>query len=164
MKKITMDEAIMQTSPQPVALISSLTPEGGTNLAAVCWWVYLESDPPFMGFSMWKESYTCELVDKNKKTVISIPGEAISKEAFECGKVSGRDVNKAEKYKLELQGGDIKYPVHSRLAFVCTVENQVDVGECTFFICRVDEVYFNENERQLFALAGKEMLATVDSI
>jgi flavin reductase (DIM6/NTAB) family NADH-FMN oxidoreductase RutF len=50
MNKITMDEALKYTSPQPVSLISSVTPAGITNLATVAWWTYLESEPAMIVF------------------------------------------------------------------------------------------------------------------
>jgi flavin reductase (DIM6/NTAB) family NADH-FMN oxidoreductase RutF len=161
MKKITFNEALKHTSPQPVSLISSLTPEGITNLAAVCWWTYLESEPPMIGFSMGNNSYTRKLIVKNRKAVLSIPGEAIAEEAFQCGTVSGRDVNKAEKYKIELTGDLLKYPVHSKLAFICSLKSTAAVGDCTFFICRIDDIFFRENERQLFAWGGSEKLSPI---
>jgi flavin reductase (DIM6/NTAB) family NADH-FMN oxidoreductase RutF len=52
MNKITMDEALKYTSPQPVSLISSVTPTGITNLATVAWWTYFESKPAMLGFSI----------------------------------------------------------------------------------------------------------------
>jgi flavin reductase (DIM6/NTAB) family NADH-FMN oxidoreductase RutF len=161
MKKITIDEALHKTSPQPVSLICVQTPAGTTNLAIVAWWTYLESEPPMLGFSMGKESYTCELLAGTGKAVLSIPGETIADAAFECGCVSGRDVNKAEKFSIGLVEAPVKYPVHSRLAFICTVENKVEVGDCIFFICSIDDIYYNENERQIFAWGGSKKLSPV---
>jgi flavin reductase (DIM6/NTAB) family NADH-FMN oxidoreductase RutF len=156
-----MDEALKYTSPKSVSLISSVTPEGITNLATVAWWTYLESEPAMIGFSMSKESYTCELITKSKKTALSIPSEAIAKEAWQCGVTSGREIDKVSKYGIELTDTAIKFPVHSRLAFICTVEQMVDVGECTFFICKVDEIFGDENERQVFAWSGSTELSVV---
>jgi flavin reductase (DIM6/NTAB) family NADH-FMN oxidoreductase RutF len=161
MNKITMDEALKYMSPQPVSLISSVTPAGITNLATVAWWTYLESEPAMIGFSMSKESYTCELITQSRKTVLSIPGEAIAKEAWQCGIVSGREVDKVSEHGIELTDTSIKFPVHSRLAFICTIEQMVDVGECTFFVCKVDEIFGNENERQVFAWKGADKLAPI---
>ena len=161
MKQITFDEALKHTSPHPVSLISSLTPEGITNLATVGWWTFLESEPPMIGFSMANESYTCELLKKADKTVLSIPGKSIAKETWQCGIVSGRDVNKAEAYKIALKDAPIKYPADSKVVFICTIVNPVSVGECTFFICDVDEILYNENERHLYVWSGTEKLATI---
>jgi flavin reductase (DIM6/NTAB) family NADH-FMN oxidoreductase RutF/uncharacterized membrane protein YhaH (DUF805 family) len=161
MKQITMAEALSKTSPHPVSLICTKTPSGITNLAPVSWWTYLENDPPMMGFSMWKESYTCELAANTGKVVICIPGDTIAEKVRQCGNVSGRDVNKAKEFNIKLVQAPVEYPEHSKLAFLCTVENKVDVGECTFFICKIDEILCNENELQLFAWAGSEKLAPI---
>ena len=159
MKKITMTDALKQTSPHPVSLISSQRPDGGTNLAAVSWWTYLESEPSYIGFTMWNKSYTCELVLKTGKAALSIPGEAIADITLKCGTVSGRDVDKVKEYDIKLFDAPVKFPLHSRLAFSCTVENKVEVGECVFFICKVDEVFFDESQKQIFAWGGSDTLA-----
>jgi flavin reductase (DIM6/NTAB) family NADH-FMN oxidoreductase RutF len=163
MKPITFDEALKYTSPHAVSLISSLAPDGDTNLAAVCWWTFLESEPAMIGFSMANESFTCELLKKNGKTVLSIPGESIAEESFQCGTVSGRDVNKAQKYNIALVDAPVRYPANSKVAFICTVVNPVPVGDCTFFICNIDEIVCNENEQHLYAWHGSEKLATIPS-
>ena len=159
MNRITMAEALKQTSPHPVALICAQTPAETTNLAPVSWWTYLENDPPMIGFSMWKESYTCELVTNNGKAVLSIPGEAIADITLKCGNVSGRNVDKVKEFSVDLVDAPVKFPVHSRLVFVCTLESKVEVGDCLFFICNIDNIFFNENERQLFAWGGSNKVA-----
>ena len=160
MKSISINDALKYSSPHPVSLISAVTPGGITNLTPVAWWTYLESEPAMIGFSIGKENYAWELVTKNSKAVLSLPGEAISKEVLQCGGVSGRNVNKAEEFGIELVDAPIKYPVHSRLVFMCTVVNMVDVGDCRFFICKAGEILFNENERHLYAAPGASGLVT----
>ena len=161
MNKITIAEALKNTSPHPVSLICVQTPTGATNLTTVSWWTYLENDPPMIGFSIWKESYTCELVASTGKAVLSIPGEAIADITLKCGNVSGRDVDKVKEFGIDLVDAPVKFPVHSRLAFVCTLENKVEVGDCVFFICKIDDIFFNENERQLFAWGGSGKVASL---
>ena len=161
MIKITMEEALQKTSPQPVSLICVQTPAGATNLTTVAWWTYLESEPPMIGFSISNESYTCEILADTGKAVLSIPGEAIANETLQCGCVSGREVNKAEKFSIELVEAPVKYPVHSRLAFICTFENKVAVGDCTFFICKIDDILYNADECQIFAWSGSEKLSPI---
>ena len=113
-----------------------------------------------IGFSIWKESYTCELVASSGKAVLSIPGEAIADITLKCGNVSGRNVNKVNEFGIDLVDvAPVKFPVHSRLAFVCTLENKVEVGDCVFFICKIDDIFFNENEHQLFAWGGSSNIA-----
>lgn len=162
MQKINFMDAMANTSPKSVSVICTSAPDGTTNLTPVAWWTYLESEPPMIGFSMSKESYGGELVADTGKAVLSIPGAAIADAVFECGNVSGRDVNKAEKFGIALVDAPIKYPVHSRLAFICSLENKAIVGDCIFYICKVDDIFLNENERQLFIWGGSKKLGPID--
>ena len=162
MKTITIEEALRMTSPQPVSLVCAQTPEGKTNMAAVAWWTYLENEPPMIGFSMWKKNYTCDLIVNTGKLVLCLPGEAIADAAFQCGVVSGRDVDKAREYGIELVDAPVGFPVHSKVAFVCTVENKIELGgESLFFVCKVDEMFCNENERHVYVRYGSNKLAAI---
>ena len=160
MKRILIDEALINTSPHPVSLVCAQAPDGITNLTAVSWWTYLEKEPPLIGFLLAKSSYTGELVAKSGKAVLSIPGEAISTQTHQCGRVCGRDVNKAERFGIALmREGAFQFPVHSRFAFICTLTQQVDVGGSVFYICKMDEMFYNENERQTYAWGGSQKVA-----
>ena len=121
MRKATINEALENTAPQPVALICSPRPDGSTNLAPVAWWTFLESEPPMIGFSMAKESYTCEILTASDsgKVALCLPCEAIADEVLKCGSISGRATDKAKDYGIELTGDELKYPIHSKLAFLC---------------------------------------------
>ena len=150
MRKINIEEAIENTAPQPIALICTARPDGGTNLAPVAWWTYLESEPPMIGFSMAKESYTCELASGADRIAICLPGEAIYDEVFKCGSISGRDTDKAKEYAIELTGGGLKYPARSKLVYLCSISQRVAVGDCVFFICDIDEILLDETQRHIF--------------
>ena len=162
MKQITISEAEKSTSPNPITLVCAEAPNGVTNLAAVSWWTYLANRPPMIGFAISKKGYTGELIRNSGKAVLSIPGEAIANEAFQCGCSSGRDTNKAEKFGIELTGTTAKFPVHSKLAFVCTLENSVEAGDHIFYICNVGDIFYNENEKQLYSWSGYSKLAPLD--
>ena len=161
MRKATFMEALENTAPQPVALICTPRPDGSTNLAPVAWWTYLESEPPMVGFSMAKESYTCELVSATGKVAICLPSEAIADEVLKCGSISGRELDKAVKYGITLTGGELMYPVHSKLVFLCSVSQRVIVGDCVFFVCDVDEILLDEKQRHIYALGKSEKLGAI---
>ncbi|MCL2226989.1 MAG: flavin reductase family protein [Oscillospiraceae bacterium] len=158
MVKITLNEALEKTSPTPVALVCSTTPEGKTNIATVAWWTYLENEPPMMGFSMWKGSYSSELIKSTGKVAVSLPGESLADEAMQCGIVSGREVDKVEKHGIELVDAAVKFPIHSRVSFVCTVDKMIDIESCIFFVCKIDEIYYNEKQRHIYTIPGAPKL------
>ena len=161
MRKATFMEALENTAPQPVALICTPRPDGGTNLAPVAWWTYLESEPPMMGFSMAKESYTCELVSASGKVAICLPSEIIADEVLKCGSVSGREVDKTKEYGIKLSGNELKYPVHNKLVYLCTVSQKVIVGDCVFFVCDLNEILLDETQCHIYTQGKSEKLGAI---
>ena len=161
MRKAIFMEALENTAPQPVALICTPRTDDGTNLAPVAWWTYLESELPMMGFSMAKESYTCELISASGKVAICLPSETIADEVLKCGSISGRDSDKAVEYGVVLTGDGLKYPIHSKLVFLCNVSQRVIVGDCVFFVCDVDEILLDEKQRHIYTLGKSEKLGAI---
>lgn len=159
MKQITISEAQKNTSPNPISLICANTPDGNTNLTAISWWTYLANHPPMMGFAISKKSYTGELLAQNGQAILSIPGNSIAKEAFQCGCSSGRNINKAKEFGIALIGETIKFPLHSKLAFICKLKDTHIVGDHIFYICEVEDILYNETEQQLFSWDGYSKLA-----
>ena len=161
MQKVTITEALENTAPQPVSLICTPRPDGSTNLAPVAWWTYLESEPPMIGFSMAKESYTCELLSDSNKVALCLPGEAIADEVLKCGSISGREADKAKEYNIELTGNGLKYPVHSKLVYLCGVSQRVIVGDCVFFVCNVGDILLNDKKRHIYTLGKSQKLGAI---
>ncbi len=157
MNSITMAKAFQLTSPNPFTLVCTATPEGRANLAAVSWWTYLSSGPPHLCFAMSQTSYSGELVRNNKKVVLAMPGADIAEAAFKCGTVSGKKTDKAKEFAIELMDfsdSSIRIPVHTRLAFDCTLEETVKVGDHNLYICAINSIYADETKKQIFAWDG----------
>lgn len=129
----------------------------------------MSNNPPLIGFAISGRSYTGELLVKTKRAVLSIPGEAIAEQAFKCGTASGRNVDKAAEFGIELVGGDAEetaaahptplFPRHSKLAFVCNLVDVFEVGDHNFYVCEVDYVTHNPDEIQVYAWDGYKRLA-----
>lgn len=113
MEKIQLLDVAKLTSPNPLSLVCTRTPNGVTNLGTVSWWTYLSLSPERIGFAMMKPSYTGEMVRSNKRVILTIPGEPLARHVMECGSTTGRDVDKAAKFAIELKkipGSDIQIP------------------------------------------------------
>lgn len=157
MKSITLPFASKLTSPNPVSLICSEKTDGSTNLATVSWWTYLSFDPDTIGFAMAKTSYTGERVRETRKVILTIPGTEISEAVMGCGRTTGHNTDKATQFAIELmeiEGGTIKIPVHSRVAILCELKEFVEAGDHYFYICTVEKVYGNPDEEALFTWKG----------
>lgn len=157
MNKINLPQAAKLTSPNPVSLVCTQKPDGFTNLATVSWWTYLSFNPNMIGYAMAKTSYSGEMVRNNKKVILTIPGTEIAEAVMGCGSTTGRDTDKVTQFGIELtevEGSDIKIPVHSRVAIVCSMKEYHEVGDHYLYICDVEQVYGNEVEEALFAWNG----------
>lgn len=162
MKTLSLLEAARFTSPNPVSLVCSRTPSGGTNIATISWWTYLSLEPATIGLAMMKTSYTGELVRADKRLVLTIPGEALAKQVMQCGCTTGRTRDKVRDFGIELKempDCDIRIPVHSTVAIQCTLRDYVDVGDHYFYICDVRQAYGDEQETPLFAWKGYAQIA-----
>ncbi len=162
MKTLSLLDATTFTSPNPVSLVCSLTPSGGTNLATISWWTCLSLKPQVIGFASMKTSYTGELVRAGKQVVLTIPGQALARQVMQCGCSTGRETDKASEFAIELKklpDCDIAIPVHTVVAIQCTLKEFVDVGDHYFYICDVKQVYADDTETPLFAWQGYSRIA-----
>ena len=163
MKKINLPQASGLTSPNPVTLVCTQKPDGSTNLATVSWWTYLSFNPCMIGYAMAKTSYSGEMVRANKQVVLTVPGEKIADAVVGCGSTTGRNTDKINNFHIEMQklpSSNIEIPVHSRVAIQCKLKEFVEVGDHYLYICDVEEVYGNEDEKALFAWNGYSEIRT----
>ncbi|MDE7227064.1 MAG: flavin reductase family protein [Treponemataceae bacterium] len=162
MNKITLPKAARVTSPNPVTLVCTQKMDGGTNLATVSWWTYLSYNPNMIAYAMAKTSFSGEMVRQNKKVVLTVPGEKIAEAVLGCGSTTGRNTDKIEKFGIEMQSlpeSEIRVPLHSALAIVCTLKEFTETGDHYLYICNVEQVYADEQEQPLFAWNGYAEIA-----
>lgn len=161
MQKISLPKASQLTSPNPLVLVCTLSPDGETNLAAVSWWTYLSYSPGMIAYAMAKTSYSGERARETRKAVLAVPGKDIADAVLGCGSTTGRDTDKVKKFGVEMQqlpGSDIRVPKHSRVAILCDVKEYIEAGDHYLYICNVNEVYGEEAEEALFAWKGYAQL------
>ena len=89
----------------------------------------------------------------------------MKQKALECGRCSGRDTDKAAKLGIGLVDAKAIAPKvveASKVVFECRLSDTVAVGDHTFFIADVVEIYGDESKKQLFAINGYGKLDTVE--
>lgn len=156
-----MDQASKLTSPNPLTMICTLTPSGRTNLATASWWTYLSFNPGMVGFALAKTSYSGKRIKDNGQVVLAMPGAKLAKVAMACGRVSGREVDKALEYGIELEtvpDSAIKIPAMSRLALLGELKETLEVGDHRFYVCAVRRVWGDASMEGLFAWDGYSSL------
>lgn len=157
MKTLNIFDATILTSPNPLTLICSEKEDGTTNVAPICFVSYLSFDPPMIGFAAGKNSYTGECVRATGNVIITVPGESLSQAVLSCGSSTGRTTNKIEEYKIkmtEVSGSNIKIPDDTKLAFIATLKQTIDVGDHYFYICDIKTILGDTNKTGLHAWDG----------
>lgn len=163
MKAITLPKASRLTSPNPITIVCTQKPDGSTNLATVSWWTYLSYNPAMVAFAMAKTSYSGEMVRRNGKVILATPGTAMAEAVMGCGTSTGRNTDKITQYGIEMQtlpDSDIRLPLHSRVAILCSLKEFIETGDHYLYICNVEHVYGNESEDALFAWNGYSQIRT----
>ena len=98
MKEMTIIEATVLTSPNPLTLICSQNEDGTTNLAPISFVSYLSFNPSMIGFACGKQSHTGKRVRETGKVIVTVPGEGMAQTVMACGGSTGANTNKvAEK-------------------------------------------------------------------
>ena len=162
MEQIKLPQASVLTSPNPVSIVCTQKPDGTTNLATVSWWTYLSFNPGMIAYAMAKTSYSGEMVRQNKEVILSIPGAEIADAVMGCGTSTGRNTDKVSKFSIEMQkvpGSEIQIPLHSRVAIQCSLKEFIETGDHYLYICDVDQVYGNKDERAVFSWDGYAKIA-----
>lgn len=157
MDGISLAKVSQLTSPNPVTIVCTKRPDGGTNLATVSWWTYLSFNPSMVAFAMAKTSYSGERTRETGKVVITVPGEELAGAVMDCGTSTGHKTDKAAQFGIELEDlpeSDIRIPQGSRVAIQCALREFVEVGDHYLYICDVEQVHGDESKRALFAWNG----------
>lgn len=164
MNEITLAAASKISSPNPVIIVCTQKPDGSTNLATVSWWTYLSYNPNMIAYAMAKTSYSGEMVRQNKKIILTIPSEKIADAVMGCGSTTGRNTDKIGKFGIKMQevvGSDIRIPAHSALAIVCNLKEYIETGDHYLYICNVEKVYADEQEKAVFSWNGYSQIKAV---
>lgn len=164
MQEITLAGAAKISSPNPVTIVCTQKPDGSTNIAAVSWWTYLSYNPNMIAYAMAKTSYSGEMVRQNKKVILTIPSDKIADVVMECGSSTGRNTDKITKFGVKMKvlpDCDISVPEYSALAIVCKLKEYIETGDHYLYICNVEKVYSDEQEKAVFAWTGYSQIRAV---
>ncbi len=154
MEKLTFFESNKISSPNPLTLVCTNTPDGRTNVAPISWWTKLSFSPAMVGFAMAKTSYSGEMVRASKKVILAMPTEELAEAVMSCGAATGRDTDKVGNFGIEMvdvAGNSIKIPKYSCMAIECSLAQTVEVGDHYLYVCNVDNILGDLSKKAIFA-------------
>lgn len=145
MKALRLGEVYRLLEPGPVVLVTTAQ-SGRPNVMAMSWHTMMEFEPPLVGCVLSGRNYTFQALVKTKECVIAIPTVEIAQKAVSCGNVSGRKVDKFERFGLTpLPSSQVKAPLvkdcYANLE--CRVVDARLVQKYNFFVLRVVKAWID---------------------
>ncbi len=165
MTDINIGQAQRLTAPCPFALLSTLRPDGGTNLMAVSWWSYLSNRPPMLGACLSKKGLSGELIRQNGEFALSVVDASLKDAALRCGTCSGRTVDKAADFGIALTKAAVIRPQvvrDSRVVFECRLTDTKEVSDHVLYIAEIVAIRGDAEKKALFAFDGYGRLDPVE--
>jgi flavin reductase (DIM6/NTAB) family NADH-FMN oxidoreductase RutF len=106
-----LSEVYRLLEPGPVVMISTAR-KGHPNVMTMSWQTMIDFEPPLVGLIISNRNHTFNILKATKECAINIPTSRIAKEVVGCGNVSGRKVDKFDKFGLTpLPASRVKAPL-----------------------------------------------------
>lgn len=134
--------------PTPVLVVGSYDKAGKPNAMTVAWGGMCCSEPPSIGISLRKETYTYGNIVERKAFTINIATEQYVKEADYLGIASGKKVDKFAKTGLTAVKSDfVDAPYIKEFPFIfeCALTHTIEIGTHTQFIGVILDVKVDED-------------------
>lgn len=104
-KELSLDKAYRLLNVCPLILVSSVSKDGQQNIAPVAWACPLEMEPTRVMFVLDEGHQTAKNILDNNSFIVSIPGQEQIDIIKKTGSISGKDVDKFEKFSLKSFAG-----------------------------------------------------------
>ena len=147
-KVIPLSKAHRIINHGPVVLVTSQAEGKNANIIAVAWITPVSQFPPLVAISIADEHYSHELISLSGEFVVNVPSSGMAQKVMDCGKVSGRDVNKFKEFALTPVPAKKVFPplINECIGHLeCRVKQQVKVGDHTLFIGNIVMAWAEEN-------------------
>ena len=129
-------------SPVPPVMVSCGDGEN-INVFTVAWTGTMCTSPPITYISVRPSRYSYGLIEKSGEFVINLVPRRLAAVCDSCGVVSGRDINKFEKYSLTPQKGVLECaPIIAEcpVNIECKVSQKLSLGTHDVFIAEIVRV------------------------
>ena len=138
-KEIPVQKSTSLINPGCVVL-ASLKYKEKANIITLAWQTPLSIKPKLLGISVGFSRFSHDMIQNAGEFAINIPGKNLLEAVHGCGRISGKDTDKFQKFHLtEEPSANIPSPgVEDCLGIIeCTLVDQFTTGDHTFFVGRV---------------------------
>jgi len=138
--EMSLDQSHRLINHGPVVLVSTRNADGTYDVAPVAWNCPAGKDPPMLLVMVGRGHRTWENIDRTREFIAVVPHRSQSELVMAAGSVSGRDVNKFEKFAIEAFAGakvDAMVPQGCVGFIECKVENTLGGPRADAILARV---------------------------
>ena len=121
-----------------VVLITTLNPDGSTNIAPKCWASMVASEPPTLAFNCNREHWTARNVLQSREFVVNVPGVELAGLVWNTGRLPHpRPVEAAGLTPLPALRVKPPRVAECRAHLECTLERHLTYGSEVLLIGRI---------------------------
>jgi flavin reductase (DIM6/NTAB) family NADH-FMN oxidoreductase RutF len=168
-RNLPLSRVYQLLEPGPVVLVT--TARGvRQNVMTMSWHTMMDFEPPIVGCVISNRGYTFGLLRSTKECVINIPTAKLAKKVVGVGNVSGRTVDKFEKFGLTpLPASRVAAPLIAECYanLECRVIDTSMAAKYNFFVLEVLKAWIDPAEKNprtmhhrgngVFMIAGKSV-------
>jgi flavin reductase (DIM6/NTAB) family NADH-FMN oxidoreductase RutF len=98
-RSLPLGEVYRLLEPGPVVLLATAR-RGHANVMTMSWHTMMEFEPPLLGCVVSDRNHSFATLRATRECTINVPTVELARAVVGCGNVSGRDVDKLEKFGL----------------------------------------------------------------
>lgn len=161
--KVALTHCYRPVYPSPAALITSISADGRPNIITLgeVFNISIE-DPVIVGIAIRPQRYSHELIRRSGEFVVNLPTVAIADKVTQCGRCSGRDVDKFALTGLTpVPAGKVRPPLIAEcpVNLECRLLNITTIGDHDLF---TGEVLLQQVNGDVLAADGSIDASKVD--
>ena len=118
--------------------------QGKSNIITVSFCMPVSKEPPMIAISIGENTYSNELMDKNKEFIVNVPTKSMKSQIYYCGFHSGYKVDKFQDTELSpLPARKLEVPIISECVahMECRIVNKTSIGDKILITGEVLESY-----------------------
>jgi len=164
MQIIEIKETVSLSSPHLFGLLVSQGKDGKNNIMGVSWFSFASLKPPKMIMCLGKKGYTSQLIKETKNFTLCLPTEPIKEKALLCCSSTGRSVDKAAKFDIDLvlpQGFAVPVVKSSKIAWQLTLDDTIQSGDHNIIMADIVGAVKLSDDKSLYAFDGYKDLRTI---
>jgi flavin reductase (DIM6/NTAB) family NADH-FMN oxidoreductase RutF len=130
----------------PMVLVSTGFKEE-RDVAPFSWVMPASQNPRLFALAVVPKRYTYNLIEKSREFILNIPGVHQKELVMQCGKVSGRDVDKFDELKIKtLKASKVAAPIIEECIahLECTLAGEYVAGDHKIILGEVVSILANE--------------------